>query len=180
VIGHVRITVTQFLEKRFGFGQTGDLLLAKNQLCLYHTVMGFYAEPWLREARDKIESFPDEKVGADASLSDFDKLAEAVDKAIKAALIESHGSLPQQHDHGKLVSICESTGVWDVLPPALRGLVQEVESYRSGKTNPSGSTSDKSSIEELQRYFFIARRLIDYMEFHVIGNDSVLKRLRVA
>ena len=141
--------------------------------------MGFYAEPWLREARDKIGSFPTENVGANISQADFDKLAEAVDKAIKAALIESHGSLPQQHDHGKLVSICESTGVWDILPPALRGLVQEVESYRFTKASPSDPPSSKSSADQLRRYFFVARRLIDYMEFHVIGNDSVLKRLKV-
>ena len=141
--------------------------------------MGFYAQPWLREARDKIDSFPNENVGTNFSQADFDKLAEAVDKAIKAALIESHGSLPQQHDHSKLVSICESTGVWDILPPALRGLVQEVESYRSTKANPPEPSSG-SSAEQLRQYFFVARRLIDYMEFHVIGNDSVLKRLKVA
>jgi len=141
--------------------------------------MSFYAEPWLRQARDKIESFPKESISANISRSDFDKLAEAVDKAIKAALIESHGSLPQQHDHGQLVSICESTGVWDILPPALRGLVQEIESYRSSKAGPAESPSGKSSADELRRYFFVARRLIDYMEFHVIGNDSVLKRLKV-
>jgi len=141
--------------------------------------MIFYAEPWLREARDKVESFPKENVGTNISQSDFDKLAEAVDKAIKAALIESHGSLPQQHDHGKLVSICESTGVWEILPPALRGLVQEVESYQSTKPTLTESPCSKSSADELSRYFFIARRLIDYMEFHVIGNDSVLKRLKV-
>ena len=137
--------------------------------------MGFYAEPWLREARDRIKSFPNDTV----SQAEFDKLAEAVEKAIKAALIESHGSLPQQHDHSKLVSICESTGVWDILPPALKGLVQEVESYRSTKTATAEPISGEASAE-LQRYFFIARRLIDYMEFHVIGNDSVLKRLKVA
>lgn len=142
--------------------------------------MSFYADPWLREARDRIDSFP-KQIGARAgSHAEFDKLAEAVDKAIKAALIESHGSLPQQHDHSKLVSICESTGVWDILPPALKGLVQEVESYRLTKTPSTESVSSESSSEQLQRYFFVARRLIDYMEFHVIGNDSVLKRLKVA
>jgi HEPN domain-containing protein len=107
-----------------------------------------------------------------------------VEKAIKAALIENHGSLPEQHDHSQLVSMCQSTGVWDVLPPALRGLVQEIESYRSAKkARPDGALSvatEESSAERLQRYFFVARRLIDYMEFHVIGNDSVLKRLKVA
>lgn len=141
--------------------------------------MGFYADPWLREARDRIDSFPKEVNEQSEGQAEFDKLAEAVDKAIKAALIESHGSLPQQHDHGKLVSICESTGVWDILPPALKGLVQEVESYRETKT-PEAAPPAPSSSEQLQRYFFVARRLIDYMEFHVIGNDSVLKRLKVA
>lgn len=146
--------------------------------------MGFYAEPWLREARDRIRTLPDDAASQSSVPADFDKLAEAVEKAIKAALIESHGSLPQQHDHSQLVAMCQSTGVWDVLPPALRGLVQEIESYRSTKVtvreaSPDASSQESSS-EKLQRYFFIARRLIDYMEFHVIGNDSVLKRLKVA
>ena len=136
--------------------------------------MGFYADPWLREARDRIKTFSHDAVGQ----AEFDKLAEAVEKAIKAALIESHGSLPEEHDHSKLVSICESTGVWDILPPALKGLVQEVESYRSAKTASAAVIPGESSVAELQRYFFVARRLIDYMEFHVIGNDSVLKRLK--
>ena len=147
--------------------------------------MGFYAEPWLREARDKIRSVPEGGMGLSAAAGDFDKLAEAVEKAIKAALIENHGSLPQQHDHNQLVAMCQSTGVWDILPPALQGLVQEIESYRSQQAgfvaNPfSNPSNEQSSVEKLQRYFFVARRLIDYMEFHVIGNDSVLKRLKVA
>ena len=141
--------------------------------------MGFYAEPWLREARERIKSFPD-AARDNLAPEDFDKLAEAVERAIKAALIEKHGSLPSKHDHGKLVSICQTTGVWDVLPPALKGLVKEVECYRSTNDPESQPISEEASSQELQRYFFIARRLIDYMEFHVIGNDSVLKRLKVA
>jgi HEPN domain-containing protein len=142
--------------------------------------MGFYAEPWLREAREKIRSFRDESQSANHGPDDFNKLAEAVEKAIKAALIENHGSLPLEHDHNQLVSICQTTGVWDVLPPALKGLVEEVESYQSTKAALSQPSSAEASAEQLQRYFFVARRLIDYMEFHVIGNDSVLKRLKVA
>lgn len=142
--------------------------------------MGFYADPWLREARERINSFPSDTGIAGVGQAEFDKLAEAVDKAIKAALIENHGSLPQQHDHSKLVALCESTGVWDILPPALKGLVQEVESYRSMNMALTEPASSESCAAQLQRYFFIARRLIDYMEFHVIGNDSVLKRLKVA
>src|SRR5262245_12340635 len=141
--------------------------------------MGFYAEPWLREARDRIKSFRDQSGGVSFGTEDFNKLADAVEKAIKAALIENHGSLPSEHDHSQLVSICQTTGVWDVLPPALKGLVQEVESYRSTNAALTQLPSDASA-EQLQRYFFVARRLIDYMEYHVIGNDSVLKRLKVA
>jgi HEPN domain-containing protein len=139
--------------------------------------MGLFAEPWLREARDRIKL-----VAANASVKEdnpvqFDELAEAVEKAIKAALVENHGSVPRQLDHQNLVSICQATGVWDVLPPALRGLVQEVQSFRS---TSSPATVEQSSAEQLQRYFIVARGLIDYMEFHVIGNDSVLKRLTVS
>ena len=139
--------------------------------------MGFYADSWLREARDRVGAYAEQpSVGNTWGIPDFEKISDAVEKAIKAALVERHGSIPSQYDHNKLVALCQTTGVWDVLPPALKSLVEEVESYRT--INTSGSAT--SSPEQLQRYFFIARRLIDYMEYHVIGNDSVLKRLKVA
>ena len=141
--------------------------------------MGFYAEPWLREARDHIKSVPVQTEGTQAEPGDFDKLAEAVEKAIKAALVENSGTIPQQLESQNLVSMCQATGVWDILPPALRGLVQEVASLRSASTASSKLSRGASSSVQLQRYFQIARGLIDYMEFHVIGNDSVLKRLKV-
>jgi len=139
--------------------------------------MGLFAEPWLREARDHIKLVSDNTPEKKTNPVQFDKLAEAVEKAIKAALVESHGSVPRQLDHKNLVSICQTTGVWDVLPPALRGLVQEVQSFRATDSRPQ---VQQSSAEQLQRYFVVARGLIDYMEFHIIGNDSVLKRLTVA
>ena len=139
--------------------------------------MGLFAEPWLREARDHINLVSDNTPDKKNNPVQFNKLAEAVEKAIKAALVENHGCVPQQLDHQNLVSICQATGVWDILPPALRGLVQEVQSFR---TTDSQAPGQQSSVEQLQRYFIAARGLIDYMEFHVIGNDSVLKRLTVA
>ena len=142
--------------------------------------MGFYAEPWLREARDHIKSVPIHTEGTLAVSGDFDKLADAVEKAIKAALVETSGTIPQQLESQNLVSMCQATGVWDILPPALKGLVQEVSSLRSANTASSQLSRGSSSTMQLQRYFQIARGLIDYMEFHVIGNDSVLKRLKVA
>jgi HEPN domain-containing protein len=142
--------------------------------------MGFYAEPWLREARDRINAHSKQFPGAiHSNATAFEKISEAVEKAIKAALVERHGSIPQKHDHDKLVSLCETTGVWEVLPPALRRLVQEVESYHIAN-RPGTVEPPASSPEQLQNYFFIARRLIDYVEDHVIGNDSVLRRLQVA
>ncbi len=139
--------------------------------------MGLFSEPWLREARDHIKLVSDNTSDRKTHPIQFDKLAEAVEKAIKAALIENHGSMPRQLDQQNLVSICQATGMWDVLPPALRGLVQEVQSFRA---TSSASQVQQSSVEQLQRYFVVARNLIDYMEFHIIGNDSILKRLTVA
>jgi HEPN domain-containing protein len=143
-------------------------------------LMGFYADSWLREARDRVGTYPEQPTGVNCwSTTDFEKISEAVEKAIKAALVECHGSIPRQHDHNKLVSLCQTTGVWDVLPPALKGLVEEVETYRAVNTSTAFGSAT-SSPEQLQRYFVVARRLIDYMEYHVIGNDSVLRRLKVA
>jgi HEPN domain-containing protein len=142
--------------------------------------MGFYAEAWLREARDRINGHSKQFAGTVLSRdTEFEKISEAVEKAIKAALVERHGSIPQKHEHDKLVSLCETTGVWHVLPPSLRRLVQEVESYHAANSTGMGE-SVGSSPEQLQNYYFIAGRLIDYMEDHVIGNDSVLRRLQVA
>ena len=142
--------------------------------------MGFYATRWLREARENINACSEQVAGTNPSDGgEFEKVATAVENSIKAALIESHGSIPQDCDHKRFVAICQTTGVWEVLPPVLRNLVQEVESYRTG-TQCDMRGSAGSSPEQLQKYSFIARRLIDYMEHHVIGNDSVLKRLKVA
>jgi HEPN domain-containing protein len=144
--------------------------------------MGLYGDAWLREAREKIRLSPGQPLEAQyCTPTELDQLAEAVEKAIKAALIENHGSIPTKYDHKNLVTICQSTGVWDVLPPALQTLVQEVESYRSAAgIEEQNSVNATSTPQALQRYFSVARRLIDYMEYHVIGNDSVLRRLRVA
>ena len=143
--------------------------------------MGLHGDAWLREARDRIKPPFAKSVESQACSADFDQLADAVEKAIKAALIENHGSIPAKHDHQKLVAICQNTGVWDVLPPALRTLVQEVESYRSAvEMNAQDSGDAASRRAELGKYFDVTRRLIDYMEYHVIGNDSVLRRLNVA
>jgi HEPN domain-containing protein len=139
--------------------------------------MGLYGDAWLREARTRVASDPQNK---SFTPTEFDDLADAVEKAIMAALIESHGSLPAKHNHKKLVSICQSTGVWDVLPPALQSLVQEVEAYRLESELGQLAAQDSNKAEVLKRYFSVARRLIDYMEYHVIGNDSVLRRLKVA
>jgi HEPN domain-containing protein len=142
--------------------------------------MGFYADSWLREARDRVGTYPEQPTGGNHwKTTDFEKISEAIEKAIKAALVESHGSIPREYDHNKLVSLCQTTGVWDVLPPALKSLVVEVESYRAADVSAAAG-SITSSPEQLQKYFVIARRLIDYMEYHVIGNDSVLRRLKVA
>ena len=142
--------------------------------------MGFYAEPYLREARDRIKSVPAQANSTNTGPGDFNQVADAVEKAIKAALIEHSGGIPQQLESQNLVLICQATGVWDVLPPALRGLVQEVAALRSATNGSPQSLKVDNSSGQLKRYFQIARGLIDYMEFHVIGNDSVLKRLKVA
>ena len=144
--------------------------------------MAFYADAWLREARNNITFQPDQPTAIEhVTARDVAKLTDAVEKAIKAALIENHGSTPQKHDHKKLVAICQGTGVWDVLPPALKALVQEIDSYDStAEPEIIRSKLNAASADKLQRYLSLTHRLIDYIEYHVIGNDSVLRRLRVA
>src|SRR5918994_7757205 len=123
--------------------------------------MGLHGDAWLREARDRIKPPFAKSVESQACSADFDQLADAVEKAIKAALIENHGSIPAKHDHQKLVAICQNTGVWDVLPPALRTLVQEVEIHRATALKSAHNSAEAASRrEELNKYFGVTRRLI--------------------
>ena len=57
--------------------------------------MGFYADSWLREARDRVGAYAEQpSLGNNWSIPDFEKISDAVEKAIKAALVECHGSIP--------------------------------------------------------------------------------------
>jgi hypothetical protein len=138
--------------------------------------MSFYADSWLRQARESVSSGPDQSPSA----RQLGKVADAVEKAIKAVLIENRGSIPPQRNHQTLADLCQTTGLWDVLPPAFKRLVEDAEFYRLKNTaEPDEAVAAVLSAQQMAGYFLVTRRLIDYMEHHVIGNDSVLKRLKV-
>lgn len=140
--------------------------------------MRLFADSWLKEARIRISSC---QKAADANRpdpADLQKLADATEKAIKAALIESHGTIPQQYSHYELVATCQKTGLWDVLPPTLRKFVQEVEPY--SRSDGGDSSAALNYAAGFEKYFSVAPTFVDYIEQHVIGNNSVLKRLTVA
>jgi hypothetical protein len=140
--------------------------------------MALFADSWLKEARTHISSWQNRPVSADPpGPGDLHKIAEATAKAIKAALVERRGAIPHQYNHHKLVATCQATGLWDVLPPMLKAFVQEVEPY-----NHAGGLSSNGKPYSVghEKYFSVAPKFIDYIEQHVIGNNSVLKRLNVA
>jgi hypothetical protein len=140
--------------------------------------MRLFADSWLKEARIRISSC---QKAADANRpgrEDLQQLADAAEKAIKAALIESHGTIPQQYSHYELVATCQKTGLWDVLPPSLKQFVQEVEPYSRADGEDSQAVSTYGA--GFEKYFSVAPTFVDYIEQHVIGNNSVLKRLTVA
>jgi hypothetical protein len=140
--------------------------------------MRVFADSWLKEARIHIGSCRSPAVNLDGPVpGELQKIAEAIEKAIKAALIESHGMIPQEYNHHKLVATCQLTGLWDVLPPVLKNFVQAVEPYSRASATGSNAAAYASGCE---KYFSVAPKFIDYIEQHVIGNDSVLKRLHVA
>lgn len=137
--------------------------------------MQFFADSWLREARDRVTSCRSAGGAGAPSPADLETLADAAEKAIKAALIECHGSIPEQYNADRLVTTCQKTGLWDVLPPALRKFVQGLD-----HSHLRNASDRKAAQPLIDSYFCIAPRFIDYIEQHVIGNHSVLKRLSVA
>jgi hypothetical protein len=140
--------------------------------------MRLFADSWLKEARIRISSFQKAVDANRPGPADLQKLADATEKAINAALIESHGTIPQQYSHYELVATCQKTGLWDVLPPTLRKFVEEVEPYRRADGADSNALSMYAA--GFEKYFAVAPTFVDYIEQHVIGNNSVLKRLTVA
>ena len=140
--------------------------------------MRLFADSWLKEARIRISSCQTATDAHSPGAQDLQKIADATEKAIKAALIESHGTIPRQYNNYQLVTTCQKTGLWDVLPPALKNFVQEVEPYTKADAGDSNSTPAYAA--RFEKYFSLAPRFVDYIEQHVIGNDSVLKRLTVA
>jgi hypothetical protein len=138
--------------------------------------MGMLADSWLKEARAQINSCQN-LATHHPDPADMKKLANAALTAVKAVVMESHGEIPQQYHDPKLVTLCQKTGVWDVLPPVLKNFVQEIEPY--GGANGGAASAPTVTSGALQKCFSVAPRFVDYIEQHVIGNDSVLSRLTV-
>ncbi|MGH7828268.1 MAG: hypothetical protein ACREQ7_24195 [Candidatus Binatia bacterium] len=140
--------------------------------------MRLFADSWLKEARHGISSCRTIIEADPPGRADLRKLADATEKAIKAALIESNGTIPQRYEDYQLVATCQKTGLWDVLPPTLKSFVQEVEPYNRGDAGDSNTNLTYAA--PFEKYFCMAPMFVDYIEQHVIGNHSVLKRLTVA
>lgn len=91
--------------------------------------------------------------------------------AIEGVLAAKGGNLPAQKH--KLVSICESIGLWAVMPPKLKEHLIAVDCVEDSRV--AGLT-----IEEWKERLQTAPKFLFFMENHVASNPQILGGLTVS
>ena len=96
--------------------------------------------------------------------------------AIEGVVAAKGGNLPTQKH--KLVSICESIGLWAVMPPKLKEHLIAIDCVES---NPSeDSRLAGLTIEEWKERLQTAPKFLFFMENHVASNPQILGGLTVS
>ena len=113
-----------------------------------------------------------------ASSSSCKDLHAAHALAIKGVVAAKGGILPAQKH--KLVNICESIGLWAVMPPKFKEHLIAIDSVES---NPLDSVEESRfaglPIEEWKERLQIAPKFLFFLENHVASNPQILGGLTV-
>ena len=99
--------------------------------------------------------------------------------AIKGVVAAKGGSLPVQKHN--LVNICETIGLWAVMPPKFKEHLAAIDSVES---NPLDSVEESRfaglTIEEWKERLQIAPKFLFFLENHVASNPQILGGLTVS
>jgi HEPN domain-containing protein len=113
------------------------------------------------------------------SSSSYKDLHTAHTLAIKGVLAAKGGNLPPQKH--KLVNICESIGLWAVMPPKLKEHLIAIDGV---ECNPVDRIEESRlaglTIDEWKERLQTAPKFLFFMENHVASNPQILGGLTVS
>jgi len=139
---------------------------------------------WLHEAREAIKSaaIVFSQINS-MTTGAAENLFIGVENAIKAPMVEKIGQVPPHLKNHKLMSLCQSTGLWIELPPNLQSFVQDMSPFdpnvRYPDTTAYQTLVSSSTPNEWQRRLTTAPLLVEFVEKQVIAIPSVLSRITV-
>jgi hypothetical protein len=114
-----------------------------------------------------------------ASSLPYQNLHTAHELAIMAVIAAKGGSPPGQKH--KLVSICESIGLWSVMPPKFKEHLIAIDCFGVDPVEINAqSTARTTTVEQLKERLQVAPKFLFFIENHVVSNPQILGGITVA
>jgi hypothetical protein len=137
-----------------------------------------HASRWFHQAKTNLASLSADlsqtESVSDLSYKDF-HMAHAL--AINGVIAAKGGSIPGQH---KLVSICQSIGLWPVMPPKLQEHLIAIDCFVDPVETGGQASAASLTVDELKERLQIAPKFLFFMENHVASNPLILGGLTVS
>jgi hypothetical protein len=96
------------------------------------------------------------------------------------AVIAAKGGSPPGQKH-KLVSICESIGLWSVMPPKFKEHLIAIDCFGVDPVEINAqSTARTTTVEQLKERLQVAPKFLFFIENHVVSNPQILGGITVA
>jgi hypothetical protein len=136
---------------------------------------------WIREARVAIESAHREFTACSSFTAPAcENLFTGVEKAAKTLVYEQYGHIPRSFHHHKLTTLCQSAGLWGLLPTNLQSFVLSMARFGPQTRYPSTPEYRlllASTGIDWARGIQEARELVDIVDNHVTAISSSAPKL---
>lgn len=87
-------------------------------------------QSWLYEGREFLGNAEDKFAKASSlNAGAVENLVKAYEYGIKAPIVETHGCVPVSFQNHRLISLCQSGGLWSLLPVHLQDAIREIEPF---------------------------------------------------
>jgi hypothetical protein len=108
-----------------------------------------------------------------------ERLFKAYEKTVKAPVVEKFGSVPRRFRTHELSTLCQSYGLWPILPAKLKAAITGIEPFYPVYPNELGYITiiSSSSVAEWGNRITVAIELLDHIEKNVICDSVAFSRL---
>jgi hypothetical protein len=135
---------------------------------------------WLHEARiDLAEVQQDFTRAGSMTGGNCERLFKVYEKTVKAPIVDKFGSVPRSfHTHG-LSTLCQSYGLWPLLPAQLKSAITDIEPFYPVYPNETAYTTlvSSSSVSDWGNRITAATEFLDHLEKHIICDSVAFGKL---